>query len=170
MVPRVCFILILSFLLACDNPRHYKNYEFGIRVYFDIPDDKIDDFFNLDKGTFSREKYLLHASIKNNQAKKNFPSYKYIIIRFENIESLPCDEFDMKDISNGVINESQTINKNKIYFRLIPIESEEYLKSQFGFERMVSNEIAIEKDVKIENGTLNKIHVTLENTYNYCSN
>ncbi len=154
------FIVTVNNLFKLYKEHNLLSTEAVINFYFKIPDEHIDSFFNLPKGTYNKNEHAIVCSFQKSStyghgAFHNFP-IKIDVNTIDCKESFSIEKHKRFNISN-------IQDYNNLYIRLINIKNPSILSSEY------SSSIAFrKKEIVFKLGKINNFIIDFNTVDNYC--
>lgn len=159
----VCIVFIGLYFLSTATYNLYKKNnlmkdEIAINIYFDIPNEEIDDFFSLDKGTYKSYEDVIFCSIPRSTETSNSSNSKINIYLEKEFDSINClSKFNpQKDTK---LNRKEFLTYSTITLSLYKRD-------------LQYNSVLIKKKhipINLTFGKLNNILLNKNGTINYCN-
>ncbi|UOX33291.1 hypothetical protein LXD69_14755 [Flavobacterium sediminilitoris] len=161
------FVLILIALLYI-SVKVFQNYkennllknEAVVNIYFNLPEEEIDSYFGLEKGTFDKTKHTILCSF---QKQNNYLlDYYYNLSIYNGTDLINCDE--KFSIEKHRRFKKYDINSSTMIVRLVNI------RSSNNYSANISNSIIAKKEeyINIGFGKINNIILDKNGASHYC--
>lgn len=160
----ITILLYLSVnLFQIYQSNHLLNNEAVVNIYPNLPDEKVDEFFLLPKGTFDRKKhYIIYSFVKSDNYELNY-YYNLPVYNYSNLENLNCKENFSKE-KHYRFAKNEIINNSILYARLSNIQSNGFHREKNSKSILAVRMLAL----NIIFGKINSIVVDTEGASLYC--
>ena len=156
-------ILLYLSIKIFENYRenHLLNNEAVVNAYFNIPENEIDTYFNLEKGTFDKNKHIVVCSLEKSEG--YMLNFYYNVPTYGTTDKINCnEEFSIE--KHRRFNKNDINNYSNMIVRLLNF-------SVNGYHADSSNNTIAKKyeEININFGKINHLVVDHKGTSHYCN-
>lgn len=163
------FIVVAIVMLFYLSIKIFENYkdnnllknEAVVNVYFNIPEDEIDVYFDLEKGTFDKNKHAVVCSLEKNEG--YMLDYYYNLPIFRTTDGINCkEEFSIE--KHRRFNKNDVNSYSNMIVRLLNSSANSYTAEPSSATIAKKYE-----EININFGKINHIVVSKKGTSHYCN-
>ena len=156
-----------SFLSRHIYKFYHENYlletEAVVNIYPNIPDEKVDEFFGLTKGTFDKEKHqILFSFVKSDGSPLNY-YLNLSVYNYNDLKTLNCEEYYSRE-KHFRFSRKEIVDNGMVYVRLTND------LHNFNVGESSKSIIAVKAvPISFTFGKINSIIINSERTIRYCN-